>query len=76
MDIVGLVVVLYIGVKNNKAVYTKGDPAHPVNMGTLCPKGLSEHETLASSNRYDGPMIKKDGKLVEVSWDEAFKKNK
>lgn len=65
---------LYIGVKNNKAVYTKGDPAHPVNMGTLCPKGLSEHEIIDSSNRYDGPMIKKDGKLVEVSWHEAFKK--
>jgi len=29
---------LYIGVKDGKAVYTKGNPKHNVNMGTLCPK--------------------------------------
>ncbi len=63
---------LYIGVKDNKALYTKGDPAHPVNMGTLCPKGLSEHEMVHSPNRIKSPMIKKEGKLTEVSWDEAF----
>ncbi len=32
---------LYIGVKDGKAVYTKGNPKHDVNMGILCPKGLS-----------------------------------
>ncbi|WP_419763766.1 MAG: molybdopterin oxidoreductase family protein [Arcobacter sp.] len=64
---------LYIGVKNGKPVYTKGDPAHPVNKGTLCPKGLSEHEMVQSENRYTTPMIKKKGELVSSTWDEVFK---
>ena len=64
---------LYIGVKNGIPTYTKGDPAHPVNMGTLCPKGLSEHEMVQSPNRFTKPMIRKNGQLVESTWDEAFK---
>ncbi|MAD42716.1 MAG: molybdopterin oxidoreductase [Arcobacter sp.] len=64
---------LYIGVKDGIPTYTKGDPAHPVNKGTLCPKGLSEHEMVQSSNRYTTPMIRKNGQLVESTWDEVFK---
>ncbi len=65
---------LYIGVKDNRAVLTKGDPSHPVNLGTLCPKGLSEHEIIQSPSRATTPMIKKDGSLRSVSWEEAFGK--
>ena len=64
---------LYIGVKDGKPVYTKGDPAHPVNKGTLCPKGLSEHEMVQSDNRYTSPMVRKNGQLVSSTWDDAFK---
>ncbi len=63
---------LYIGVKEGKATYTKGDPAHDVNMGTLCPKGLSEHYMLYADNRTLNPKIRKEGKLRDVSWEEAF----
>ena len=65
---------LYIGVKDGKAVYTKGNPKHFVNQGTLCPKGLSEHQMLNSPYRVPGPMVRKNGKLEETSWDEAFTK--
>lgn len=65
---------LYIGVKDGKAVYTKGNSAHSVNMGTLCPKGLSEHEMIISPNRVTAPMIRKNGALQKASWDEAFAK--
>ncbi|RUM68876.1 MAG: nitrate reductase, partial [Sulfurospirillum sp.] len=64
---------LYIGVKGDEPVYVKGDPKHPVNRGTLCPKGLSEHEMVHASNRLTTPMIRKNGKLTEVEWEEAFK---
>lgn len=64
---------LYIGVKDGKPVLTKGDPSHPVNQGTLCPKGLSEHEIVNSTNRYTTPMIKKYGQIVPSTWDEVFK---
>jgi len=65
---------LYIGVKDGKALYTKGNPKHFVNQGTLCPKGLSEHQLINSKERVTTPLIKKDDKFVESSWDEAFLK--
>ena len=63
---------LYIGVKDGRPVYTKGDPSHPVSKGTLCPKGLTEHEMVDSNNRVTTPMIRKNGALQAVEWDEAF----
>jgi len=63
---------LYIGVKDGRPVYTKGDPLHPVSLGTLCPKGLMEHEMVNADNRVLTPMIKKGEKLQGVEWDEAF----
>jgi len=65
---------LYIGVKDGKAVYTKGNPKHDVNMGTLCPKGLSEHQMINSTDRILAPQIRKDGQLQAVEWDEAYTK--
>ena len=65
---------LYIGVKDGKAVYTKGNPKHNVNMGTLCPKGLSEHQMLNSPERVLHPKIRKFNELHDVNWDEAYSK--
>jgi assimilatory nitrate reductase catalytic subunit len=63
---------LYIGVKDGKPVYTKGDPAHPVNLGTLCPKGLSEHDMVQSENRFTKPMLRINGQLIESTWNKTF----
>jgi assimilatory nitrate reductase catalytic subunit len=63
---------LYIGVKGGDPVYVKGDPDHPVNRGTLCPKGLSEHEMVRAPTRLPGAMIKRNGRFERVGWDEAF----
>ena len=65
---------MYIGVKNGEAVYSKGDPLHPVNMGTLCPKGLSEHQMVRADNRVAQPLIRREGTLQPATWDEVFGK--
>jgi len=65
---------LYIGVKDGKAVDTKGNPNHFVNKGTLCPKGLSEHQMINSPHRIQTPLIKRNGELQKATWDEAFTK--
>jgi formate dehydrogenase alpha subunit len=44
----------------------------PVNEGKLCPKGTYAHEFVGSPDRLKTPMIKKDGKFVPASWDEAY----
>ena len=61
-----------IGVKDGRAVSSRPHASHPVNRGKLCPKGLSEHYTLESENRAKYPLLKKNGKLVRVDWDEAL----
>jgi anaerobic selenocysteine-containing dehydrogenase len=40
--------------------------------GKLCPKGLSEHYTIEAPNRARTPLLRKNGKLVPVSWNEAL----
>lgn len=61
-----------IGVKEGRAVASRPYAAHPVNRGKLCPKGLSEHYTLESENRAKYPLLRQNGKLKRVSWDEAL----
>jgi len=63
---------MFVGVKGGKAVSVRGNPEHPVNRGLLCPKGLSEHHTIEAETRAKYPLLKKNGKLVRVGWDEAL----
>jgi assimilatory nitrate reductase catalytic subunit len=63
---------MLVGTKDGKAVAVRGNPDHPVNLGKLCPKGLSEHHILDSPGRAKLPMLRKNGVLVPVSWDEAL----
>ncbi|MDF1879918.1 nitrate reductase [Sulfurimonas sp. MAG313] len=65
---------LYIGVKDGKAVYTKGNPKHDVNIGTLCPKGLAEHQMINADNRVLSPLIKENGKHEKSTWEQAYRK--
>jgi assimilatory nitrate reductase catalytic subunit len=53
-------------------VSVRGNPDHPVNRGTLCPKGLSEHEMLHVSTRARHPLLRRNRRLTRVRWDEAI----
>src|SRR5262245_6173593 len=61
-----------IGVRDNRAVAVRALESHPVNRGKLCPKGLSEHHVIDTKNRLKRPLLRKNGVLTEVSWDEAL----
>jgi len=45
---------------------------NPMNRGRLCIKGWNTHEFVQSPNRLTKPLLRKNGKLEEVSWDEAL----
>ena len=47
---------MLLGVRDDKAVAVAGDPDHPVNEGRLCPKGLSEHQSIAAEGRLTTPL--------------------
>jgi len=44
----------------------------PVNEGKLCIKGWNVHEFIRNKDRLKKPLIRKDGKLEECTWDEAL----
>jgi formate dehydrogenase major subunit len=62
--------------KGEKAeiIHIEGDPDHPTNRGTLCPKGAALLELVHSKTRTLYPQIRKPGsdKFERVSWDYAL----
>nr|WP_320160434.1 formate dehydrogenase subunit alpha [uncultured Methanoregula sp.] len=60
-------------VVDKKVVGVQPWQRNPVNEGKLCPKGNYAWEFINSPDRLTKPLIKKDGKFEEASWDEAYK---
>lgn len=62
--------------KNVKStiVHVEGDPDHPVNRGTLCPKGAGVMDMIQSPNRVLQPQVREAGanEWKTISWDEAL----
>ena len=57
-----------------KIVHIEGDPDHPTNRGTLCPKGAGLLDFVHSETRLQYPMVRKPGasKFERVTWDQAL----
>ncbi|UCE99800.1 MAG: formate dehydrogenase subunit alpha, partial [Planctomycetota bacterium] len=45
---------------------------HPVSQGRLCVKGVTCWESVTGGDRIKEPLVKKNGKFVEASWNEAL----
>jgi len=62
--------------KNAKAdiIHIEGDADHPVNRGTLCPKGAALLDFVHSPNRLKYPEYRAAGssEWKRISWDDAF----
>ena len=67
---VGCGMLLVVEDKKVTGVKPQGD--HPISKGTLCPKGATAHEFVHHEDRLTDPMIRKNGELEVVSWDEAY----
>jgi nitrate reductase NapA len=63
---------ILVGVKNGRVVATKGDPDAPVNRGLSCVKGYFLAKIMYGKDRLQRPLIRKQGKFVTASWDEAL----
>ena len=55
-------------------VHVEGDPDHPINRGTLCPKGITLKEDINHPRRLTTPKVRKPGsdRWEEISWDDAI----
>src|SRR3990170_3689895 len=58
--------------RQDKVVSIRGHEADVLSAGYICPKGVALKDLHDDPDRLRTPMVKRDGRFVEVSWDEAF----
>ncbi len=58
----------------SQIIHIEGDPDHPVNRGTLCPKGSALLDIVHAPTRLKAPKYRASGsgEFKEVSWDFAI----
>jgi formate dehydrogenase major subunit len=57
-----------------QVVHVEGDPDHPINRGTLCPKGSSLEQDILNERRLMYPEVRRPGsdRWDRISWDDAI----
>lgn len=63
---------MYLEVLDGRLIGTLPCKTSPTNEGKLCIKGWNVHEFVQSPKRLTRPLLRKNGELTEVSWDEAL----
>ena len=55
-------------------VHVEGDPDHPINRGTLCPKGSSLQQDIVNPRRLLKPQVRRPGSdhWEDIAWDTAI----
>jgi len=57
-----------------QVIHVEGDPDHPTNRGTLCPKGSSLEQDMLNPRRLVKPQVRRPGATdwQDISWDKAL----
>jgi formate dehydrogenase major subunit len=57
-----------------QVIHVEGDPDHPINRGTLCPKGASLEQDIMNPRRLLKPQVRRPGGTdwEDISWDQAL----
>jgi formate dehydrogenase major subunit len=57
-----------------QVIHVEGDPDHPINRGTLCPKGASLQQDILNPRRLVKPQVRRPGSdhWEDISWDTAL----
>ena len=57
-----------------QVVHVEGDPDHPINRGTLCPKGASLQQEILNPRRLTRPQVRRPGSdhWEDISWETAI----
>ena len=64
---------LTLGVKDGKVLTTVYDENQGFHNGQLCTRGRFGYQFINSEKRLTTPLVKKNGQLVEATWEEALK---
>lgn len=63
---------LAVTLDDSRVTGVRGDAADVFSGGYICPKGASLGALHHDPDRLRTPLVRRDGELVEASWDEAF----
>src|SRR5882724_13500752 len=63
---------LELTVDEGRVTSIRGHEADVFSRGYICPKAVALKDLHDDPDRLRAPLLKRDGKFVEVSWDEAF----
>ena len=55
-------------VVNGRVIKLEGEPNHPRNVGTLCPKGAGQLTALYDPNRVKTPLLRTNEKGIPGTW--------
>ena len=57
-----------------QVIHVEGDPDHPINRGTLCPKGASLEQDIVNPRRLTKPQVRRPGSdhWEDIFWDTAI----
>src|ERR1700746_2819575 len=57
-----------------QVIHVEGDPDHPINRGTLCPKGASLEKDILNERRLLKPQVRRPGSdhWEDIAWDQAY----
>ena len=61
-----------LGVEGGRIMALRGDSDHPTTKGLVCAKALFLPKVVHSPDRLTTPQIRKNGKLVDATWEEAM----
>ncbi|BBY26210.1 molybdopterin-dependent oxidoreductase [Mycolicibacterium sediminis] len=63
---------LVLTIDAGTVIAARGDRDDVFSAGFVCPKGASFGELDGDPDRLTAPLVRRDGELVEATWDEAF----
>ena len=57
-----------------QVIHVEGDPDHPINRGTLCPKGASLEQDIMNPRRLMKPQVRRPGSdhWEDIPWSQAY----
>ena len=64
--------VFYLVSEGDRVTGIEPSSSNPINKGMLCIKGWNVHAFVNHPDRLTKPLIRKNGKLEEATWDEAL----
>jgi len=63
---------LEVETEGREVVAVRGDAQDVFSHGFLCPKAFGLKQLHEDTDRLTAPLVRRDGELVDASWDEAF----